>query len=230
MRLMRSLTAGVFALAAFGGMSAYAQDGTRGYWVNPALSGEILTSNTSDSQQANSSDEDDFALGFTLNGFAGITGELELGRVTIDPSATDERIAAFGHSGIGGAVDEAVGEASMNVNITDRLQFSSTYAREEADPTLFDGSAVFEDEFSGEFSYSITPRFAVSALGARSVGAETDGGTENFTGDRAAVNAEYRFLPYVSGSVNYTYQSYDGQEGVLSHDESTVSLSLTGRF
>lgn len=233
MRVARGIFAGILALAAFGGGFAHAQESARGYWINPALTGEWRNQVTPEEQQAQTvAPSEDFALGFTLNGFAGITGSVELGRVTISPDATDEHISAFGHSGLGGNVDEAVGEATVNWNVTDRLQVSTSYGRDVADPTLFSGNnAVFEDEFTGGVTYSITPRFAVSAMGSRQMSA--DGASANvhdFTGGGAEVNAEYQFMPYFTGSVNYTYQSYDGQRGVLRHDESTLSLSLTGRF
>lgn len=232
MRLMRGISAGIVALAALGGGMAHAQEETRGYWVNPALTGTLQADESADQLSASAAAGEDLALGFTLNGFAGITGELELGRVMLSPDATDERINTYGHSALGGGqVDEAVGEASVNLNLTERLQLSTSYAREEADPTLFAGTTVFEDEISTEFTYSITPRFAISARGTRSVSADNNlAEVEDFTGDSAALNAEYQFMPYFSGAVNYTYQSYDGQEGVLRHDESTLSLSLTGRF
>lgn len=233
MRIMRGLFAGIFALAALGGGLAHAQESARGYWINPALTGEWRDQVATEAQQTQTSaPSEDFALGFTLNGFAGITGSVEMGRVTISPDATDEHISTYGHPGLGGGVDETVGEATVNWNVTDRLQVSTSYGRDEADPTLFTGNnAVFEDEFSGGVTYAITPRFAVSAIGSRQMSADSNAATvENFTGGSAAVNAEYQFMPYFSGSVNYTYQSYDGQSGVLRHDESTLSLSLTGRF
>jgi len=234
MRLARALLVGMVGLAALGGGMARAQEEStsRGYWINPALTGEWRNDqNQQQPVQSSATTPEDLALGFTFNGFAGITGEVELGRVTLNPDATDERISTYGHSALGGGqVDEAVGEARINWNVTDRLQASASYGRDAADPTLFGGTAVFEDELSGGLSYSITPRFAVSAVGGRQTAADSNTSVSDFTGDSAALNAEYQFMPYFSGALNYTYQSYDGQQGVLRHDESTLSLSLTGHF
>lgn len=232
MRLLRGLFAGIVSLAALGGGLAHAQESAGRYWVNPALTGEWRDQVLSEEAEARRSEGDDVSLGFTLNGFGGVNGSIELGRVTLSPDADRQRITAYGHSELGGsAVDEAVGEASLNWSLTDRLQLSTSYRREEADPTLFAGTSVFEDEISGGVTYALTPRFAVSARGMRRQSADSNvGDIQEFTGDGAALNAEYQFMPYFTGSVNYSYESYDGQEGVLRHDESTLSLSLTGRF
>jgi len=231
MRLIGGLFTGFVAFVAFGNAIAHAQESSGRYWINPALTSEWRTEQPAQQPQQPVNQED-LALGFTLNGFAGITGELELGRVTINPDAADERISTYGHAELGGGpVDEPIGEATINWNVTDRLQLSTSYARAVADPTLFSGTPVFEDEFSGGVTYAITPRFAVSARGTRRLAAENNTAEgPDFTGEGAALNAEYQFMPYVSGSVNYSYESYDGQEGVLRRDESTLSLSLTGRF
>ena len=227
MRLLSAVFAGIFGISAFAGGVAHAQDQSGAYWVNPALNGTWRTAPAHDQATP-----EEFALGFTLNGLTGVNGQLEIGRVVLDPTDNTDGLADRTSSAFDFApVDSTVGEAHIRWNITDRLSFSTSLSRDMADPTLFAGSPVFEDELTGGVSYAITPRFAVSARGSHSISSETNlAEIEEFTGEGAELGAEYQFLPYFTGSVNYTYQSYDGQEGVLRHDESTLSVNLTGRF
>ncbi len=233
MRPLRALIAGVLALTAYGGGLALAQETSGGYLVSPAWS-SISRGESALLQRprTNNPRSDDLALGFTITGYAGVSGQLELGRVTLGPGTDAGSMPSLGYSGMApNPVNETVGQASIRWNLTPRLAVSTSYSRDVADALLFEGAPVFEDTIAGTVTYAITPRFAVSAQGAMSMPSDTPGqDAQDFSGDGAELGAAYHFMPYFTGSVNYTYQSYDGQEGILRHDESTLSLSLTGRF
>ena len=111
------------------------------------------------------------------------------------------------------------------------MAFSTSFSRDIAELVSPEGVPVFEDTIAGGVTYAVTPRFEVSARGSVSVSNdETAIDSTGFSSDEAELGAAYTFMPYFTGSVNYTYRSYDGQEGELLHDESTLSLSLTGKF
>ncbi len=233
MRLKSAIFAGLLATTAFGGAMAHAQDSSSEYWVNPAFTsvsrGEAALART---LSPTPGPVEVLPLGFTLTGYAGVVGQLELGRVSLESGSTSNDLLSFAYPGANlDALDQAVGEANIRWNITPQVAFSTSFSRDIADPTVSDGIPVFEDTIAGGITYTITPRFAVSARGAVTV--PTDENQSEglaIAGDQAQVGAAYSFMPNFTGSVNYTYQSYDGQEGQLRQDESTLSLSLTGTF
>ena len=76
----------------------------------------------------------------------------------------------------------------------------------------------------------MTPRFAISARGAvpTDLGADT---VESLLGTpgEAEFNADYLITPFLSGSVNYTYESYSAGAGDM-EEESTIFLSVKSKF
>lgn len=211
---------GILGAALPGGTAAYAQDTGSRYWVNP-----VFTESPPAVEMSLDRGEE-IELPYTLTGYAGVVGRVELGRVTLD-HRSDGRYSSFDII----SPRETVSGADIQWNITPRISVASGFRREEADPRLGLGTYT-EDTFGGGVALTITPRLSVSASGSLSMrsGAGEEGST-GLTGDAARLGAAYSFLPNVRGSLNYTYESYDGGEGTLDEEgESTVSVSVTGSF
>ncbi len=215
----KTILVGLLVAALWGGGSAYAQSNNSSYHVNPSLLGTPGAYDTPNDEQGQ------FALGYTLTGYRGVVGHLELGRVNLSDTVID--LPEFGSTTPSRILDET----NIEWNVSPRLTVASGFRRQTADPRFSDQQFT-EDTYSGGVALSITPRLRVTAAGA--VALRTESGTNNYTtlnGDAARVGATYSFLPGLQGSVNYTYESYDGQVGSLAGDaDTTLSLSVTGQF
>ena len=237
MRFVSAIFAGVLATTAFGGAIAHAQESSSDIWVNSHWNTPRNATLRAEAAMARSLSRaqlptEEVALGFTLTSYTGIVGQLELGRVSLGGGSGLDDLLNFVYPGVeANPVDQAVGQADINWNLTPRVALSTSFSRDVADAISTDGVPVFEDTVGGGVSYAITPRFAVSAGGAMTVPTDENSfGGPNFSSGEAEFGAAYSFMPFFTGSVNYTYRSFDGQEGELRPDESTVLLSLTGTF
>ncbi len=210
---------GFLIAALWGGPSALAQSSDTSLRFNPSLYVDPELNALFGAEQ------DEIALGYTLSGQYGTTGHLELGRATFADTTID--LPAFGLT----SQSQILEQNSIEWNVSPRLTLASGFRRQSNDPR-FNDQRYTEDTFAGGVALSITPRFRVTAAGALAL--RTDSGADNYTaltGDSARLGAAYSFLPGLQGSVNYTYQSYDGEVGSLEGNvESTLSLSVTGQF
>lgn len=214
-----AIIAGVLMAALWGSPQVLAQSNRTGMDFDP----ELYVS--PEASALFGGDQDQIPLGYTLSGTYGAVGHLELGRASF-PGATIT-LPAFGTIG----QSQILEQNNIEWNVSPRLTVASGFRRQSADPR-FNDERYIEDTFAGGVALSITPRFRVTAAGALAL--RSDSGSDNYTaltGDSARVGAAYSFLPGLQGSVNYTYQSYDGEVGSLEGDtESTLSLSVTGQF
>jgi hypothetical protein len=159
----------------------------------------------------------DMTLGFTLAPRSGISGELELSRFEFDYPGRAMR-----------PTEGMLGAATIQWAITPKLAVSTSFRRSLDERMAEALGPGFRDSIEGAVTYTITPRFAVSAR----AGVAGPQGSDFIAqgGERAGLDASYRFTPYFTGQVNYTYQSHDGGVGNLRFDESTLSLSIKSRF
>ena len=237
MRLVSAIFAGVLGITAFGGVPAYAQESSSEVWVNTQWRTPSTRTTRRDvalrrSLAAINRPAEQVSLGFTLTSYTGIVGQLELGRVSLGPDITSENFLTYMYPGtVDTSVDETIGQATISWNVTPRVALSTSYSQDLADGISPEGTPLFEETIGGGVTFDITPQLELSAMTARSSTLdELSYGAPGINSGEAGLGAAYSFMPYLTGSVNYTYRSFDGQVGEFHPDESTLSLSLTGTF
>lgn len=128
-----------------------------------------------------------------------------------------------------------VGDATFKFQFGQNFALSTSVKRQIADLENIESVIKFRESVGGALTYYVTPRFELTA-GGSIVSTDLSKGVKfddfgTLPGE-ASVNATFHFLPFLSGSVNYTYEIHDPlltSTGVPV-DESTVSFQLIGRF
>ncbi len=122
-----------------------------------------------------------------------------------------------------------IGDATINWRFSESFSLSTSVGRRLAETEELSLLGVFEDMVGGGITYYVTPRFQVTAEGLIAAPSLTDQSLDQLPGEASFI-ATYQFLPFFSGSVNYTYELRDSVIPTAPNTESTVSFRLIGKF
>jgi len=188
-------------------------------------------------------DEADRMSGFTLDRPIPVEAEAQTPRLTGDVQGPilgftlemdrvkQERPLAFLPASEG-----TVGSIGVEWRVSPSITFNTSLDRRLLESRDLQRPGAFLDSVSGRIDYAVTERFSVTARGTLFGFLEDETPETSFSRldaapDEAGFAAKYRFLPGLSGSVEYSYRDVlPASDGEEPETDQTVVFRLNGRF